>query len=111
MLLTLQANYWLRKYEAGANQDLALFNNILFPMFTQSKIEFYTFNAYLENGIKTHNRDLIMLYVNWAKDRIKNQARLDQYQSLIAAYQALDDQQGAYLIKNEAKFLFPKEIL
>ncbi|WP_299019258.1 PglL family O-oligosaccharyltransferase [uncultured Photobacterium sp.] len=107
MATTLYSGYLLTKYETTLPVNIDYLQQVNNPWAWKDRFEWDLHLTQLQLGTATDNPELINEYIHWATLKAASWPRPALYQNLIAAYQALDQEQKADQIRQEADFLFP----
>lgn len=107
MLSALHTNWILTKFETTKPMNPEILNQVSNPVVWEDRFNWDVLSAQLSIGIINKRPDLIIPYITWSKELIKNKPRPAFYQNLIIAYQALGQEANAEDIRREAVFLFP----
>ncbi len=107
MLLALQANYTLFRFQQSSPKNVAILLQALSPASARKQYEQEQFSYALTSGIAGQEVEPIEQYIDWSLKTIKKQPHKEYYTGLIMAYQALGEVNKANQIISEAHFLYP----
>jgi O-antigen polymerase len=107
MLLEVQANHTLLKFERSFPQKTAILDQAFYPGYLSTTYSWNRKKAALYEGLLSHQPELVNEYIDWSLQAIKVAPRERYYRNLIIAYLGLGEVSKANQIRSEASFLFP----
>ncbi|MGR5366467.1 Wzy polymerase domain-containing protein [Photobacterium damselae] len=107
MLSSLYSGLQLNKFEIRRPYDTRYLAKVNNKLSWGNRLEWDLNVNNLRLGIKNYNHKLINDYIFWAKVKIQDWPEPDLYRSLIDAYKAIGDVENAFIVKNQAMYLYP----
>ncbi|MFC1234833.1 Wzy polymerase domain-containing protein [Vibrio sp. F74] len=107
MLMALQTNMTLFRFEHSFPKDSRILTQTVYPISQQLRYEWNLYSTSLKQGLLTGDALAIKQYIVWALQAIRQKPQELYYSNLIMAYLGLGEISKANQIRSEASFLFP----
>lgn len=107
MTTAIYSGYVLMKFESSSPKDPVLLDQVVNKVVWKEQSDKEIYGAYLKLGLASKDPELINPYIEWSTKLIRQKPRVELYQNLILAYQAIGHDMKAEQIRDEAYYLFP----
>jgi len=107
LVTTLHTGMIITAHEKNGYQDIKSFKSIINPIAWQSRLDANVYSHILVTGLKNHEPQKLLQYIDWALIRVSYKPRAGLYSNILLCLRVLGKHQQYQQVLIEAQTLYP----